>query len=243
MKILIICPLEYEYKKAKEVFNTTRQINCYDFKAVSKKMNKNEIFIIKSGLGKARAGIATISGIEYFKPDLVLDTGSCGGLKNYISPGTLIISYHCFEYDISGYGLPLKKLKFMEIHSGFNKNIERSIQNLYNNKREIIIGIQACGEFIIKENKDKMLLKNLFKADACNWESSGVFIGALNRKKPCLSIRVVSDLADENIFSDFKKSISGGLLELYSYIKDAVQQGMFHLLIQLWNTERIQVYY
>ncbi|MBN2532104.1 MAG: 5'-methylthioadenosine/S-adenosylhomocysteine nucleosidase [Spirochaetales bacterium] len=243
MKILIICPLKYEYRKALREFNITEQTSCYDFKAACKKMNDNEIMIVQTGPGKARAGIATVSGIEYFRPDFVLDTGSCGGLNNDISAGTVIISYHCFEYDISGFGLPQIKQKMMEIHSGFNKNIVRIVQNLYNNKREIMIGIQACGEYIIKENKDKMLLRKLFDADACNWESAGVFLGALNRKKPCLSIRAVSDMADENTFLDYKKNISGVLSGLYSLIKDFIDKGTFREFLQLWDREAIQINY
>jgi 5'-methylthioadenosine/S-adenosylhomocysteine nucleosidase len=241
MKILIVCPLEFEYKIAKQIFNPTIQINYYNLNIVCGHIDENEIYIIKSGLGKTRSCIAAISGIEHFQPDFVLDTGSCGGILDTLSPGDIIIGYQCFEYDISGYGLPKKKQKMMEIHSGFNKNIEKKIQDLYN-KRRIITGIQASGEFIIKDSKNKMLLRDLFDADACNWESSGVFLGALSRRKPCLSIRVVSDLADENLFSEYPKNIQGGLLDLYGFIKQAVQQKMFYTLLKLWNPERIQVH-
>ncbi len=238
MKILINCPLNNEYKKAKEVFEIENQEKLFHFNISTKHLNRDDIFIIKSGIGKTRAGIATVAGINYTQPDFIVDTGSCGSLYD-IPIGSIIISYCCYEYDISGYGFPRKKHNIMKIHSGFDTTLDTVFLNESNNKNKIFIGIQACGEYIIKDIDDKLILRELFNADACNWESAGIFLGALNQNIPCLSIRVVSDLADDNLFSDFKKNIHQNLSILYKMIYDFIIQGVFYRLIALWDSKKI----
>ncbi|MBN2441139.1 MAG: 5'-methylthioadenosine/S-adenosylhomocysteine nucleosidase [Spirochaetales bacterium] len=240
MRILINCPLTNEYKRAKEILETKKQKKLFHFQMSEGHLNHNDIFLIKSGIGKTRAGIATTTGIQYIQPDFIIDTGSCGSLKK-IPIGSIIISFCCYEYDISGYGFPQKKHHMMMIHSGFDPSIEKEFQALVHDKNKIFIGIQGCGEYIIKDVDERLMLNKLFDADACNWESAGVFLGALNQNIPCMSIRVVSDMADENLFADFKKNIHQNLSILYMMIYNSINQGIFDRLIPLWNTNKIKL--
>ena len=50
-------------------------------------------------------------------------------------------------------------------------------------------GIQACGEFFIQSAQVRESLLALSGATACNWETAGVFVGALRSRVPPLSLR------------------------------------------------------
>ncbi len=53
-------------------------------------------------------------------------------------------------------------------------------------------GTQACGEFFIQSAQVRESLHAVSGAMACNWETAGIFIGALRAGVPPLSLRVVS---------------------------------------------------
>jgi len=50
-------------------------------------------------------------------------------------------------------------------------------------------------------------LQSVSGAAACNWESAGVFVGALRSRIPPVSIRAVSDLGDEDAMRDFRRNV------------------------------------
>ena len=252
MKILIICPLKIEYKVACNVLKLRENINIKGLSYKKGKIGYNEIFIINSGIGKIRTSISSILGIEYFKPDIVLDTGSCGSLTFNNKIGTIIIARRCLEYGITGNCFPEKRKKKMLINSGFLNDIETIVSQYHKkkisnspthlNRTRIIFGDQACGEININSKEKKEKLKNILGAVACNWETAGVFIGSIRMKTPSISIRVFTDKADKEIFKDYNKNIEKCLETLYEYIKDSIECKLFIKIKELWRVESIILY-
>ena len=78
-------------------------------------------------------------------------------------------------------------------------------------------GVQACGEFFIQSAQVRESLQAVSGALACNWETAGVFVGALRARIPPLSIRVVSDLGDEDALREFRRNARRCSQALYRF--------------------------
>jgi adenosylhomocysteine nucleosidase len=58
------------------------------------------VVLMQSGLGKVSASVATTILIEYFKPDVVINTGSAGGLDPSLNIGDVVISEQVRHHDV-----------------------------------------------------------------------------------------------------------------------------------------------
>jgi adenosylhomocysteine nucleosidase len=238
MKILLVCPMRCEYNAAQRIFKRIKKSILYNFHMCYLRVGNNDVHIINSGEGKVRAGIAAAFCIQYVQPDIILDTGSCGSLCDSLFNGTIVVAGRCYEYDISGHGLPEKKLKRMVIRTGFDNFSENCIIK----ERECVhCGEQACGEMIIDSEEKRKLLRNLFNACACNWETAGVFICALKQNIPCLSIRIVTDQADGNAYKDFMKNIHQYTEKLYNYLNTCIKREWLSYIKDVWDNKKIIV--
>lgn len=228
-----------EYKAALSVFKKSKEMEIAGFKISNLKAGNYDTYIINSGEGKARAGIATAFGIEAVLPEFIIDTGSCGAIDDTVAAGTIIIATSCHEYDISGYGIPEKKLKRMLISTGFDKFGENRI---IKEGANVSCGDQACGEIIVNSDDKKARIRRLFNVCACNFETAGVFICALKRNIPCLSIRIITDKADENVHKDFKENFDSAIEKLYTYINVCIEKEWFSYIKDFWDKKKIIVY-
>ena len=202
-----------------------------------------EITAVESGPAKARAAAATASACARERPDLVVDTGSCAGLDPDSAVGQVVVATVSYEYDIGGGGIPAKSLPAMKLPSAFAhldgspaEALQReAVQIGGSGGVAVRVGPQACGELLVQSPSFRRALHALFQAVAANWESAGVFVAALRNGIPALSIRVVTDLGDEQALTDFRRHVKAQARELYSYIHKLAALGWFGRLSQLWN--------
>jgi hypothetical protein len=62
-----------------------------------------------------------------------------------------------------------------------------------------------------------------------------VFVAALRSRIPPLSMRIVSDLGDEDALRDFRRNAKRCAQELYRFIRDSVESGWFGQLHDQWK--------
>ncbi|WP_163115820.1 5'-methylthioadenosine/S-adenosylhomocysteine nucleosidase, partial [Acinetobacter baumannii] len=70
------------------------------------KINGVDVALLKSGIGKVAAAIGTTLLLEHFRPDVVINTGSAGGLDAKLNVGDIVVStevrYH--DADVTAFG-------------------------------------------------------------------------------------------------------------------------------------------
>jgi adenosylhomocysteine nucleosidase len=142
-------------------------------------LNGNEAVLIANGVGPARAGTATATGIEAFRPDAIVSTGFCGALSpslriadlvaaNRIVSGNQIYSAHPLSGPLSG---PIRSIPY----------VARTAEE----KREMASG----------------------GAIAVEMEAAGVAAEALCHSIPFYCVRTVTDLLGETLANDFNKAL------------------------------------
>ena len=86
----ILCGLMLEPK-------TTEIANCKIFEG---KINNRPVAVLQSGIGKVAAAMGTTLLIQQFKPDMIINTGSAGGLDPNLNVGDVIISTDVRHHDV-----------------------------------------------------------------------------------------------------------------------------------------------
>ncbi len=85
--------LRKEIKSAK----TTVMANC---EFIEGTIEGRDVVLVKSGIGKVNAAIATTLLLEKFSPTVVLNTGSAGGFLETLEVGTVVISEEVRHHDV-----------------------------------------------------------------------------------------------------------------------------------------------
>jgi adenosylhomocysteine nucleosidase len=246
MRVLVICPIPIEFTSCRTALSLRDGKPVLGCRSSQGSIASLEIMALQSGPAKARAASATVAGIAAFRPDVVLDTGTCAALDGDLNVNSIVLGAGCLEYDISGSGLPARIIPEMRLPSGLQLVARREAQRLVRAAADLGSGLglqvrsgtQACGEFFIQSAQVRETLHAVSGAMACNWETAGVFIGALRARVPPLSLRVVSDLGDEDSLRDFRRNAKGSTQELYRFLRSALESGWLLDFDAQWRSVR-----
>jgi nucleoside phosphorylase len=243
LKVLLICPFPPEFNACREILSLRDSKPVAGCRSARGSAGNVEIFTVESGPGKARAATATVAGSLAYMPELVVDTGSCAGTEPGAFVGQLIVCRDCYEYDIGGSGFPTRSIPEMKLPSAVSILPSADRETLLREAGEtgslenfqVHVGNQACGELLIQSQETREALYTLFQASGANWESAGVFIGALKNSLPPLSIRIVTDLGNEQALEDFRANIKKKARELYRYVQVLAEYGWFDHSLECWQ--------
>lgn len=75
----------------------TEIANCLFIKG---KLHGKDIVLLKSGIGKVNAAMATTILMERFSPELIINTGSAGGFSSHLEVGDVVISSEVVHHDV-----------------------------------------------------------------------------------------------------------------------------------------------
>jgi nucleoside phosphorylase len=243
MKLLLICPFPVEFNACREVLSLRDAKPVSGCRSARGVAGNADVLAIESGPAKARAAAATVAGCFKYAPDLTIDTGSCAGTESGAFVGEIILCRDCYEYDISGSGFPTRSIPEMKLPSAFSLLPSAERESLYREASEtgstesfqVRVGNQACGELLIQSLEMREALYSLFLASGANWETAGVFVGALKNSLPPLSIRIVTDLGNAQALKEFRSNIKKKARELYQYIKVLAEYGWFDQFLESWQ--------
>lgn len=243
MRVLLICPVPVEYTSCRNALSLRDSPRVLGCRAARGSLAGVDISALESGPAKARAAATTVAGIVDSKPDLVVDTGTCGALDGDLIVGGIVLGVSCLEYDISGDGMPNRIIPEMKLPSaigflprGAGQKIARAATELGTNAGiHLRSGAQACGEYFIQSAAVRESLRAVSGALASNWETAGVFIGSLRAGVPPLSLRVVSDLGDENSLADFRRNVRASAQGLYGFLRVLFEAGWFVDFLSAWR--------
>jgi nucleoside phosphorylase len=243
VRLLLVCPIPLEYTSCRTALSLRDAPRVLGCRIARGAVGSVDIMAVETGPAKARAAAATVAAIGQFQPDLVADTGTCGALDGDLIVNAIVLGMSCLEYDISGYGLPHRIIPEMKLPSVFELLPRREGQKLVraftelgkDNGLHIRTGIQACGEFFIQSAQVRESLQAVSGAIASSWETAGVFVGSLRARIPPMSIRVVSDLGDEDALREFRRNARRSSQGLYRFLKDCLESGWFAAVYDQWK--------
>jgi len=243
VRLVLVCPIPLEYTSCRTALALRDAPSLLGCRVARGSVGNADIMAVETGPAKARAAASTVAAVSSFQPDLVVDSGTCGALDGDLIVNTVVLGLSCLEYDISGYGLPHRIIPEMKLPSAFELLARRDSQRLIRELTElgkdqglhVRSGVQACGEFFIQSSPVRESLNAVSGAVACSWETAGVFVASLRCRIPPLSLRIVSDLGDEDALRDFRRNARRSSQRLYRLLRAALESGWFAGVSEQWK--------
>lgn len=175
-------------------------------------IGKQEVIVVESGIGKVLASITTSLLIQKYQVDVVINTGSAGGIGQGLAVGDVVFSsklaYH--DVDVTGFGYDYGRLP-----AGMPLYYEADTQLLADFRQAAVQaglavkeGLIVTGDaFIDSSAKIAEILTHFPDALACEMEGAAIAQTARQFGVPFIIIRAMSDTADHQATQSFDEFI------------------------------------
>lgn len=100
MRIGIIGAMEPEIALLLEQMTHQEEYKHGSFAYYSGTLSGADIVLVRSGVGKVAAAVATTTLINHFSPDFVVNTGSAGGFDSELNIGDIVIAENVIHHDV-----------------------------------------------------------------------------------------------------------------------------------------------
>ncbi|MED1489070.1 5'-methylthioadenosine/S-adenosylhomocysteine nucleosidase [Bacillus smithii] len=100
MKIAIIGAMEEEVAILRNQIESSSTDTIANSEYTSGKLKGADVVLLKSGIGKVNAAMSTAVLLYHYQPDVVINTGSAGGLNPELQVGDIVISTEVRHHDV-----------------------------------------------------------------------------------------------------------------------------------------------
>lgn len=191
---------------------------------------KKDVVFGICGVGKVNAAMYTKAMIDHFDTDTIINIGVAGSTDENVKIKDLVIGtnyiYHDFDCTEAGYNLgeipKLKDVKFVSEKKLVDIAYESAKKIM--NEKNIFKGIIATGDVFVANKEKKDFIKEKFNALCCEMETCAiVHVCHLNKVK-YLSLRSISDNANEKADIDFDNFVKDASKVVKSIILDIIKE-------------------
>ncbi|NMA90607.1 MAG: 5'-methylthioadenosine/S-adenosylhomocysteine nucleosidase, partial [Amphibacillus sp.] len=172
------------------------------------KLEGKEVVLLKSGIGKVNAAMATTILHERYQPTAVINTGSAGGLDTSLSIGDIVISDRVVHHDVdvTAFDYQYGQIPSMPLYFESDQNliniVEKTIQSI--NQVNCKQGLIATGDSFIQKPEAVQKIREQFP-DVIAAEMEAVAIAQVchQYQTPFVVIRALSDIAGKESAQSF----------------------------------------
>lgn len=211
MKFGIICAMPEEIKEltARLSDKQVETIGGKDY--LQGKISNQQVVLAESGIGKVEAGITTEHLITDFNVDVVINSGSAGGIGQGLHVGDVVISSETAYHDVDArafdyvYGqLPGKQPRFKASEKWGRALETAGEQTGLNIKRGLIV---SGDQFIASQDAIDQILHYFPEALSSEMEGAAVGQVATDHDVPYVVVRAMSDTGNEDAGVSFDEFI------------------------------------
>lgn len=211
MKIGIIAAMHVECAFFREQLQSVTHSVYLDIKISHARWSGHEVCLLESGIGKVNATLASEWLAREFKPDLIINTGSAGGIKPEANIGDFVfadqICHH--DVDVSPIGFEFGELPRLPIYYPVKTAYVQQLDQIATQLRDPHhVGTIATGEsFIYQQNQVETITERFNNVLACEMEAAAVAQVCHLHQIDYVVIRNLSDKAGENAEINFNQYI------------------------------------
>ncbi|MDE5855333.1 MAG: 5'-methylthioadenosine/adenosylhomocysteine nucleosidase, partial [Ruminococcus sp.] len=176
----------------------------------------NKIINACCGIAKVNAALCTQVMIDNFSPDCVINTGVAGGMNSNVKVCDIVISTEVLPHD-----LDLHFLNDYPPYCGIFKADEKLIETAEKVCAEYDVnsfrGRIVSGEAFVSDSELKSAIQANFDPYAVDMESAAVGHACYLNEMPYVSVRCISDNADDEgamSFDEFEKIAAKRVAEI-----------------------------
>lgn len=197
MKIGLLIACDEEFNAHAKYFGKLKTYSVGNMAFYKGKFAGHTIFLCRSGPTEINAGIYVQAMIDKFKPDVIINSGTCGSFEEKCKVGDTFIVENATFWDV--------KLGILEqITYSCNEKLKDFALSL--DKKFKPGKIVTGNSFVGTQGLKNRLIKK-FGANCCDMEGVSVVYTCQKNNLPCLLIKCVSDSGNEEEFDkNFKKA-------------------------------------
>jgi len=210
MKYGVICAMPEEIKELIDALEYKQEIELGSKTYYEGMISNQAVVLVESGIGKVEAGITTEHLISEFNADVVINSGSAGGIGEGLKVGDVVVSsetaYH--DVDVMAFGyvygqLPSQPATFKASEKWSQAIIEAGKSTGLN----VLSGLIVSGDqFVASSDKINEIKANFPTALSSEMEGAAVGQVANDPDVQYVVVRAMSDTGDEDAsvsFDDF----------------------------------------
>ncbi|MFD2657282.1 5'-methylthioadenosine/S-adenosylhomocysteine nucleosidase [Gracilibacillus thailandensis] len=217
---------EVELLKEKMDITETERIANSDF--FVGKLEGKDVVLLKSGIGKVNAAIATTILFERYQPDYVINTGSAGGFHLDLEVGDIVISTEVVHHDVDVTAFDYKYGQVPGLPALFQANpilIEKAMLAAKQlDGIEAMKGLISTGDAFMQDEKKVQFVREKFpEMIAAEMEAAAIAQVCYQYSRPFVIIRALSDIAGKNSSVSFDTFLEKAATNAAKIIIDVVR--------------------
>ncbi|TDR22766.1 5'-methylthioadenosine/adenosylhomocysteine nucleosidase [Marinicella litoralis] len=211
LKIGIIGAMHLECDFLRQQLKETTHKQYLDIKITLGSWSGHAVCLLESGIGKVNATLAAEWLAREFKPDLVINTGSAGGIKLGTHVGDFVfadkVCHH--DVDVSPIGFEFGELPGLPVYYAVKDRWLKKLDQVATQLQDMHhIGTIATGEsFIYRESQVAQIKQRFADVVACEMEAAAVAQVCYLHDIDFLILRNLSDVAGEEAQTSFNQYI------------------------------------
>ena len=212
MKAGIIGAMEQEVTLLRDKIENRQTLTLAGCEIYTGTLNGVEVALLKSGIGKTAAALGTTLLLELCKPDVIINTGSAGGLAPSLKVGDIVVSdevrYH--DADVTAFGYePGQMAGCPAAFAADEKLIAAAEQVIKQLNLNAVRGLVVSGDAFINGAEPLARIRSTFpQAIAVEMEATAIGHVCHQFKVPFVVVRAISDVADKESHLSFDEFLS-----------------------------------
>ncbi|HLS35430.1 MAG TPA: 5'-methylthioadenosine/S-adenosylhomocysteine nucleosidase [Bacillota bacterium] len=208
MTIGIIAAMDEEIVYLKNKLTITNETKIAQSLFIEGELADRKVVLLKSGIGKVNAAMSTTILHEKFKPNLVVNTGSAGGLSHRLSVGDIVISSEVIHHDVDATVFNYEYGQVPGMPHTYHANerlVHHAKQVLKKLQINASVGMIGTGDSFMSDDKYvKYIKEKIPSLIAAEMEAASIAQVCFQYGTPFVIIRALSDIAgkDANISFD-----------------------------------------
>lgn len=169
-----------------------------------------DIALCQSGIGKVNAAIATTLLKEHFAPDLVINTGSAGGIGGSLKVGDVVVGTHIMHHDVDVTAFGYQHGQVPQLPAAFvcNETLVAAAEKAACTFQaaRVMHGLIVSGDsFINSKAAIEQIHARLPQPLAVEMEAAAIAQTCYQLDTPFVIIRAISDSAEDSASVSFEE--------------------------------------
>ncbi|WP_018924116.1 5'-methylthioadenosine/S-adenosylhomocysteine nucleosidase [Salsuginibacillus kocurii] len=202
MRIAIIGAMDEEVDWLKDDMKEVKESERAGVLFYHGKLEEKDVVLLRSGIGKVNAAIATSLLMQLFEPDVVINTGSAGGFNSELEVGDLVISEEVRYNDVDAcvFGYEFGQVPGMPAFYEPNVSLVATAKDA---AAEVGLkaqpGLIISGDSFMSDEKRIQFLRETFTEPQCaEMEAAAIAHVCHQFAAPFVIIRSLSDIAGQD---------------------------------------------
>jgi|SRR5690625_120063 len=228
MTIGIIGAMDEEIAVLRANMMNTKETIVANTLFIEGQMFDKHVVLLKSGIGKVNAAMATSILHERFAPESVINTGSAGGFAQVLDVGDIVVSSEVIHHDVDvtafdyAYGQVAGMPATYQADEHLINIANEAIQTIDVN---VLTGLIATGDSFMADAERVSFIRDLFPDMlAAEMEAAAIAQVCYQYDTPFVVIRALSDIAGKQSSTSFQTFLETAAHHAAQLIMNMIKQ-------------------